>query len=500
VKVENAVATYDPASPAPAPASDLSPGLQLAAESLGTSQAAAIARETGKIQAAFVMARHHPRQEAEAVQAIGKACANVRLADEALWSFPRGGKTLSGPSIHLARAAAVCWKNISFGFDVEGRDEDFINLSAYAIDCEANVHARASQRVRRLIQRKVYVNGEKRTEWVQPDERDELELVNRVGSKLVRRCIFEVVPSWFIRLGEERAKATMKAGLKNAKTRDDRIRTALILFADLAVTPDMITRKFDSQVAELTADQIAELLAIYQSMSSGELSREQAFPVEASESKIVDPEAEAKATVELEDIMSEEEAAADVERTKAETTPATRSDGAPPDGPYAGISTEDLRVEQARLEQGIVNGNAADSKRLKGERASVLVELERREGAPVAEPAEEPEEPAPKAKAKAKAKPAGPKLVEPDPTPEDEEPEDEEAPSDPSAEASPFGSRDEMFAELPTFLEDEKIAGAARAIINSFCKSRKIKKVRDLEDQALAALLGKLHDLKSVSE
>src|SRR5690625_3214268 len=74
--------------------------------------ASAVAREEAELKGAIFLAREFPRDEFKAYNQIVKTCARPNFAENALYSFPRGGQTVKGPSVQLAREIARCWGNI----------------------------------------------------------------------------------------------------------------------------------------------------------------------------------------------------------------------------------------------------------------------------------------------------------------------------------------------------------------------------------------------------
>ena len=59
-----------------------------------------------EVQAAMVVAKRFPRDETAAYSAIMTACKRPSLAEQAMYSYPRGGQKVTGPSIRLAETMA----------------------------------------------------------------------------------------------------------------------------------------------------------------------------------------------------------------------------------------------------------------------------------------------------------------------------------------------------------------------------------------------------------
>src|SRR5215207_7367078 len=73
---------------------------------------AAAAEKQFEIQSAIVLAKRFPRNEDQSFQKLMKACGRTTFAEEAEYSFPRGGSMVKGPSVFLAREAARVRTNI----------------------------------------------------------------------------------------------------------------------------------------------------------------------------------------------------------------------------------------------------------------------------------------------------------------------------------------------------------------------------------------------------
>src|ERR1700744_5926652 len=74
---------------------------------------------------------------------------NQAVAKEMMYSVPRAGKQLIGPSVRFAEALITCWGNARAGVEVVDIDKDAITAEGRFYDCEKNVGI--AVRVRRRI-------------------------------------------------------------------------------------------------------------------------------------------------------------------------------------------------------------------------------------------------------------------------------------------------------------------------------------------------------------
>jgi hypothetical protein len=240
-------------------------GVDAVAEQAGA--LALVAREDTELKAAIVSAKHFPRDEAVAYTRIMKACGRPSMAEDAAYSFPRGGQPVTGPSVYLAREAARCWGNIRHGLRIVELTDAQVHIRGYALDCETNAYAEAEDRFAPLVQRKR--NG--RTEWVTPDERDLRELINRRGAICVRNAILQVLPSDVIEEALRTADATLRKAAKGEleQNREDAVRRIVLAFDRFGVSGEMIGAKLGHDLTLITPDELAELRQVYKSIEDG---------------------------------------------------------------------------------------------------------------------------------------------------------------------------------------------------------------------------------------
>ena len=59
-------------------------------------------RAMAEVQGAIVLAKRFPRNQVESLDRIQIACQRPGLAEQALYTYSRGGTEITGPSIRLA--------------------------------------------------------------------------------------------------------------------------------------------------------------------------------------------------------------------------------------------------------------------------------------------------------------------------------------------------------------------------------------------------------------
>lgn len=240
----------------------LQTGADLAVADLSTQQG--VARVQMEIQAAVLVAMRNQRDEDAARTKLVHSCKRPVFAEQSVYAFQRGGSTVEGPSVQMAREAARLWRNIRYGAQVIRDDEESRLILCFAWDLESNTHITQEVSFKKKIQRKQKGGG---TEWVTPDERDLRELTNRQGSIGVRNCILQVVPKDIIDEAMDVAKRTIRD--KAAEDPDGQRKKVCDAFMSVGVSPEMLAEYLKHPIAACSPDEIAKLRMLYKSISDG---------------------------------------------------------------------------------------------------------------------------------------------------------------------------------------------------------------------------------------
>ena len=95
-------------------------------------------REIAQVQAQHIIAKRFPRDESLVFQKVIKQCQRKSMAEVAMYSYPRGGSNVTGPSIRLAELLANSYGNLEYGIKVLSQDSEKVEAMAYCIDLENN--------------------------------------------------------------------------------------------------------------------------------------------------------------------------------------------------------------------------------------------------------------------------------------------------------------------------------------------------------------------------
>lgn len=244
--------------------------------------AAGVAREEGELKAALVLARTNPRNEHDSYTKIINSCKRPTMAADATYSFPRGGSTVEGPSVYLAREMARCWGNIRTGIRIVTMDAQYVHVKGYAMDLESNRYVESEAKFSKRVQRKRRDDaGQLVTQWVEPDERDLRELVNKQGSICVRNAILEILPPDFTEDAINQAKRTLQEANANSLKQNpaEVVKRLTMSFDELGVTVAMLEAKLGHALSIITAEEVTTLRQIFASLKDGNSKREDHFDV-----------------------------------------------------------------------------------------------------------------------------------------------------------------------------------------------------------------------------
>lgn len=259
-----------------APSED--PGAALPEVSVAT--ATAVERARVEIESQYTVAKRFPRDEYAAAARINQSMSRPGMAEKANFFYKRSGNPIEGPTIYLAREAKRCWGNIvSRNYVVERTDQETL-IEAYALDMETNVVACLQTRMRNLVQRQVGKGDNKVTEWVAPDERDYLERVLSIGSRLERNCILSLLPPDVIDDARETAKKTVVAVARGEMTenRDATFRALLTAFTGYGIHRVDLENRLGHSLESSTDEEIAHLRQVFFSIDSEKVAATEFFP------------------------------------------------------------------------------------------------------------------------------------------------------------------------------------------------------------------------------
>lgn len=234
-------------------------------------------RAVAQVQAAMTVAKKFPRDEIDSEQRILQSCSRFSLATQAMYQYPRGGQTVTGPSIRLAETLARAWGNLDCGVrELEQRPGESL-MEAFCHDLETNYRKTQVWTVKHEIGTK---KGVKKLE----DSRDIYEKIANEGSRRLRACILAVIPGDITERAITKCKETLRKGEGNIPL-IDRVRSMVGSFGELGITKEMLEERLKHAVEIITPDEFVEYTNIFKSIRDKESKREDWFKFEAEKPK-----------------------------------------------------------------------------------------------------------------------------------------------------------------------------------------------------------------------
>lgn len=217
-------------------------------------------RAMSEVQGQIVMAKKFPRDEFKALEQIKRSCSRMKLAEKARYQYPRGGQTVTGPSIRLAEVIAQSWGNLDFGIRELEQKNGESTVEAYCWDLQTNTRQTKIFTVK-------HERGTKQGIKKLDDPRDVYELVANQGSRRVRACILGIIPSDIVEEALDACKKTLAGS--NEVPFQDRIRKMVDAFSKLTISSEMLEEKAKKKLKDFTIDDLVEMLDIFNSIKDG---------------------------------------------------------------------------------------------------------------------------------------------------------------------------------------------------------------------------------------
>lgn len=192
------------------------------------------------------------------------ATMSVEVAESCMYSVPRGGKMITGPSVRLAEMIASSWGNLHVGARVIDAGETELTAQAVAWDLEKNVRV--------TVEAQRSITGKR--------GRFDDDMIRVTGmaaiSIALRNAVFRVVPRAYVDAVYSKARECAVGDLKTLVARRD---DAMARFGKLGVTPErMFARLAIKGADDFTLEHLEQLFGMYTAIKGNELSIDDAFP------------------------------------------------------------------------------------------------------------------------------------------------------------------------------------------------------------------------------
>ena len=223
--------------------------------------------EKANVDVQVSTAKQFPRNVTRAIQnSIVMATIDPETAQMMRYALPRGGKPITGPSVHLAKLSVSNWGNIRAEAKVVQITDSQVVSRGTCWDLENNV-ATAIE-VRRNIKGK---GGQRFSD-------DMITVVgNAANSIAFRNAVFSVIPKAVTDKVYRAAQECITGDLSDeAKLLQKRTNCLKFFNDEYGITEDEVIKLCGKQtVNQIKAEEIALMLGIYQSLKDGDTTVEE---------------------------------------------------------------------------------------------------------------------------------------------------------------------------------------------------------------------------------
>lgn len=234
-------------------------------------------RAVAEAQGKLIIAKNFPRNEYEAYAKAIEACKRKSLAEKAIYSYPRSGSTISGPSIRLAEELARCWGNIDFGIKELSQKDGESEMQAYCWDMETNTMSSQTFVVAHIRDLK---NGVKKK---LTEQRDIYENNANMAGRRLRARILAVLPPDLVEQAVAECRKTLAGN--NDTPIADRIKKMVVAFEKFGIKVETIEKRLDRKIDTMTAEDISDYIGIYNSLKDGNSSVSDWFDIKLNSDK-----------------------------------------------------------------------------------------------------------------------------------------------------------------------------------------------------------------------
>ena len=259
--------------------------------------------EKANVDTQVSTAKQYPRDITRALNnSIVMATIDQQTAQTMGYALPRGGKPITGPSVHLAKLIVSNWGNIRAEAKVVQITDSQVVSRGTCWDLENNV-ATAFE-VRRSIKGK---NGQRFTD-------DMITVVGNAANAIAyRNAVFSVIPKAITDKVYQAAQHCITGDLSdNAKLLQRRTQCLKFFNDEYGITEAEVVKLCGKQtVNQIRGEEIALLVGIYQSLKDGDTTADEIMkPIRKEENKSTIAnaaiEAAGKKTNKKEDLFAEE--------------------------------------------------------------------------------------------------------------------------------------------------------------------------------------------------
>lgn len=213
-----------------------------------------------EIDAQVATAKQFPRSITKfREEALALATTSEEIAESCMYSIPRAGKRIEGPSVRLAEIVAYTFGNIRYGARIVSVEQDHVVAEGFCHDLEKNV-ARKAESKRSILNKK--------------GERYNADMIkttcDAACSIAAREAVFKVVPR---ALFWEVYEAAVKCAVGDAETLQSRVHKAFDWFNKVGIDESSLLAHLGREgLADITLDDLKYLTGLRTAVKDGGVS------------------------------------------------------------------------------------------------------------------------------------------------------------------------------------------------------------------------------------
>lgn len=218
-------------------------------------------RAITEAQGKLLLAKQFPRNYTNCYSAAIEACQRKGFADKAFFTYPRGGKPVTGVTIRFAEELARCYGNLDYGIKELSHEDGKSEMQAYAWDLETNTVSSQNFTVEHIRETQ---NGNRKL----TSQRDIYERTANDGARRLRSRILAILPPDLVEDCIKECKKTL-AG-QNGIPFKDKVKNMVVAFAKYGVTKEMLEKRLDHTVESISEDELTEYIGIFNGLAQKE--------------------------------------------------------------------------------------------------------------------------------------------------------------------------------------------------------------------------------------
>jgi len=228
---------------------------------------------------------------------MSMATLNLEIAESCTYALPRGGKTITGPSVRLAEIVAASYGNLRTGARVVYMDEKKIVAQGIVHDLENNIYH--AEEVERSILQHVWEDvpgqpGKRRKTGRMEQMTEDMKIVaGRAACAIAyRNAVYKVVPAALIQDVHDKVK---QVAMGTAETLVERRDKRVNYFRSLGIKDEQICQALGvKEINDIDLEKLQILQGMVTALKNNEVTLDGMFPKDKDTGKKAEKSTEDK--------------------------------------------------------------------------------------------------------------------------------------------------------------------------------------------------------------